>query len=538
MGLPFLVSKKFVLVIGDDGAVLTLVNKGVVESRVFAVSPALSDRRELTALIAKNKNVPIYLMLDTMEQSYTKQTLPAVSSLTIGKLVKKRLDRDFAASDIKGAVLLGRDTAGRRDWIYLFASAPTTNVISDWISYVSSLENKFSGIYMLPLEMENFVGKINKSAFKDKKDIKSWQFIITHNKTGGFRQVVIHNEKVIFTRLIRPGRDTLPDLVAGAIEQETLNTIDYLRRLSFGEEEEINIIAVVSKEIKTSLSNTKIRGKPIMLFTPAEVGGVLGLKDAAGKDDKFADVVIAANFVSSPPVLKLDDPKMRQANTLLMVYNLAFASIAIVVPIFTMYSGYMVFSIMSLNSDIKKLEDDKASIEKKWKDAQKSGEYSIDDSNKISDAITLHQQINQNVTPFDLIRDISIVHNSFALTKSLSWTYNNKQASGAASTPPQPGQPAIANINADFNVEFYNKVGNLEELFKTFDAFTTSVKNQLKDYTVEVSNLPDTVTFDNKEKVIDVQIKVASKTGANASAPAPAAAPPPPTEAPLSPGNL
>jgi hypothetical protein len=501
VSLALLEKKKFILIVGDDGAILTLVDKTKVEKRLFALSASLTDRREFNALITKYPNVPIYLLLDTMEQSYTKQTLPAVGSLAIGKLVKKRLDRDFAASDIKGALLVGKDDSGRRDWIYMFASAPVTPAIAEWIEYVASLENKFTGIYMLPIEMENFVKKFQKAAFPDRKDHPSWHFLLTSNKTGGFRQVILQNDKVIFTRLIRPGKDVVPDIVAGNIEQEILNTIDYMRRLGFGEEDTMQITAIVSAELKRSLTNTKIRGKEISLFTPVEAATTLGMKDIIGNEDKFSDIVLATSFANSSAILKLEDPRMQMANLFISVSTFSTVGMVAIVPIFMIYIGYMVFHIISVSSDIKKVEDDKANIERKWKDARKTDQYSIEDSNKIANVMTLHKKLSAIVSPLDIIAKACVNQRSYALAKSISWNYDRTVAATPGQEPPKQQEKAI------FNLEFSSKGQSPEELFRNFDTFRSNLTKDLTGYKVEISELPGTITFDDKTNIIPVQVK-------------------------------
>lgn len=494
--LPFLEKKKFVMIIGDDGAILALVNKNKVEKRLFAVSPSLSDRREFNELLKKYPTVPIFVLLDTMEQSYTKQTLPAVGALAIGKLVKKRLDRDFAASDIKGAIMLGRDETGRRDWVYMFASAPVTPVIAEWMAYVSSLENKFTGIYMLPVEMENFAKNFQKTVLKDKKDLSNWQFLITHNKTGGFRQIILQNGKVIFTRLIRPGKDTVPDIVAGNIEQEILNTVDYMRRLSFGDEDQMDVIAILSAEIKRGMANTKIRGKEITIFTPHEAANALGMKDVTSAEDKFADLVLAVNFANAKSILKLEDPGMKMANTLLAFNTLSTVAMMAMAPVFVIYIGYMVFSIISVSRSIRTLEDEKAGIERKWKDARKTDQYSIDDSNKIADVVNLHKKLATVVSPLDLIVKAAVSQRDYAMTRSFTWSYEK--------TPEKQKE------NAVFNQEFSNTGESPEALFKNFDVFRDNLKKGLEGYNVELSELPETITFEDKNQVIPVQLKIES----------------------------
>lgn len=502
--MSLLNKSKFVLIIGDDGAILIYINGTKVEKRVFSPTASLSDRREMNNLLTQFPSVPIYILLDTMEQTYTRQTLPAVSSLSVGKLVKKRLDRDFAASDLKGAVCLGRDSEGRRDWIYMFASTPVNNVISEWIEYVESIDNKFIGIYMLPVEAENLVTKIVKILYKDQEEKPVWQFLVTHNKTGGFRQVILQNGKVVFTRLIRPGKDNLPDIIAGNIEQEILNTVDYMRRLSLSEDEEVSVIVVVSEDIKKGLKDTKIRGHGINVFTPFEISEMLGFNEVTGKEDKFADIVLAVNFVNSKFILKLATQNMEKVNAIFAAETMATSVVLILIPVFLIYSAITVYSVFDISNKIKLEENQKASIEQKWKTVQSSEDYDIDEANKITDFVTLHNKFKQQLSPLEMIRKVSVSTIDYAMTKTISWTLDD---------PVEAEKEGVE--HGSFDMEFFNKGNGLEDLFVNYDAFTGILKETLKGYDAVISELPEKVSFDTKDEVIAVQVKVTTLTQEN-----------------------
>lgn len=500
--LPFLSDQKFVITIGDDGAILTFVDKGKLVTRLFASSPSANDRREFNTLLLKHPTVPIYVLLDSIEQTYTKQSLPAVSALSIGKLVKKRLNRDFAKTDIKGAMPMGRDKSGRKDWLYMFVSTPATSSILEWLEYFSSLPNSFDGLHLLPIEMESIVKDINKALFKADAEKKNWQFIVTHNKTGGFRQTVLHNNQVIFTRLIRPGKESLPDIIAGNIEQEIINTVDYLRRLGLSDNDSMNIFVIVSKELKNSLETTKIRGKSLLLFTPFEIGKMLGHEEAVGKEDKFADILLAMSFAVHKPILKLENPKAKTLDNLLLTYKISSIAVILIIPTLAIYSGVLVFDIAQLNSKMKNIEDKKVSIEKAWKDVKNTGEYDIDDANKITDAISLHKKIlDERRTPIDFLENLAAINSNFILLQSFTWNYDKDYAA----------QGKKEKVSSVLNLDFSTKDSSLDAMFKNYDTLSTALNEKFTGFSVEISKLPEKITFDNKTESLPLQVKLGSK---------------------------
>lgn len=506
MGLSFLSGKKFVISIGDDGTVLTFLDKGKLVTKLFAASSSASDRREFNTLLLKHPSVPISILLDSVEQTYSKQTLPAVSSFSIGKLVKRRLERDFAKTDITGAIPLGRDTKGRKDWQYMFVSTPTTPTILEWLDYFATLPNNLEGIYLLPIEMENVIGIVNKSLFKGDAERKNWQFIVTHNKTGGFRQTILNNDKVVFTRLIRPGRDSLPDIIAGNIEQEIVNTIDYLRRLGLSDDDAINIFVVVSQDLKNSLAATKIRGKPLLLFTPFEVTKMLNLDAAAGKDAKFVDVLLATIFSVSKPILRLDNPRAKKKDNSLLVYKLAFAATVAIIPTLVLYSFFKIYGILSLHSKIKNAEDQKANIEKQWKSVKNTDQYNLDDANKITDAMTLRRKIiAERKLPTDLLQKLAEMNVDFIKLESFTWNYDKDYMA--------IGKPE--KISAILNLNFSTKGGNIDEMLKNYDIMKTAFEKQYSDMAIDLSKLPDKLSFDSKTENLPIQVKLSTKDGSS-----------------------
>ncbi len=518
MQLAFLQKQKFIITIGDDGAVLTLVEKEKMVERAFANSASISDRREINVILNKYPNIPIYVLLDTIEQTYAKQSLPGVSPFTVNKLVKRRLDRDFAKTDIKGAIPIGRDTSGRKDWLYMFISTPSTPNILDWLDYIATLPNRFAGIYMLPIEMQNFMKAVNKAFFKGDAERKNWQFIVSHNKTGGFRQTILNNDKVVFTRLIRPGKDTLPDIVAGNIEQEIINTIDYLRRLGLSEDDGMNIFVIVSKELKNSLSSTKIRGKQLLTFTPFEIAKLINLEHSLSKDDKFADILISNSFANNTGILRLENPRAKALNTLLLAYKFSSMGMFVIIPLLILYSLFLVYEIISYNNQINEVEDQKARTEKEWKNIKNTGEYNIDEATKIADAITLRKKIlEERKTPIEIVENLAKANINFIMLQSITWNYDKDYNT--------EGKKAVT--SSIFNLDFSLENRNLDAMFRNYDILSTELNSKFNTYNLDISKLPDKINLDEKIDTLPIQVKLSPKDPANQQPGAPSPQPNP-----------
>ncbi|MCI5049763.1 MAG: hypothetical protein MRY32_05465 [Rickettsiales bacterium] len=298
--------KRFILMIGDEGAIMVLMSAGRVTKRLFAASPMPEHTAEIAELMEQNPGVPVTFLIDMMDQSYVRHSLPPVSRLSIGKLVKRRLERDFSPDDVTGAYLLGRDKDNRNEWNYLLISLANSVSLQQWLDLVMELPNRFTGIHLVPLEAQTFIREISNRVDKPRDtDEAQWKLLVAHDKVSGFRQIVLKDDVLVFTRLTQAG-DVTAGSIAGNIEQEILNTIEYLRRLSFQDSAGLELYVVASEDVCRELSDSKLGVSYMKCLSPFEISEMLDLQDAALTGDRFADVVLAARFAkAAAPAIRL-----------------------------------------------------------------------------------------------------------------------------------------------------------------------------------------------------------------------------------------
>ncbi|MFO0069259.1 MAG: hypothetical protein ACK529_03675, partial [Alphaproteobacteria bacterium] len=87
-------SERFVLLVGDEGAVLVYVNQRRVLRRLFAPSAQPEHVKTIVELLQAHPKVPLRLLVDVVDQQYVRHVFPPVSALGIQKLVDRRLTRE------------------------------------------------------------------------------------------------------------------------------------------------------------------------------------------------------------------------------------------------------------------------------------------------------------------------------------------------------------------------------------------------------------------------------------------------------------
>lgn len=512
----FFTKRCFVLIVGDDGAVLLYMEKNRVLRRLYSPGLDPQDTQVFKELIATDTKAPMYVIADIMDQSYIPQSLPPVSALSVTQLINKRLERDFAPTDIRGAILLGRSDEGRRDWNYLFVSTPNIPPLSHWIDLVAELPNRMEGIYLLPVEAVNIIKRLweifskekSESADgKQKKKSKSlsftpdkknasesppraeWRLLVSHNKVGGFRQVVTCNNQLVFTRLTQPVGEVMPEVIAGNIEQEIANTIEYLRRLSFRNDDGIEAAIIVSQDISRYLKTNALNAMhKSYIMSPHEAAEKLGLMHATLEADHFGDVVLAAEFGQTrKKKLALHTQYTRSLNKLYRICDFANIAAAIIIPVILLFYVLSGINIIETADDTDFSEKKRAQAQSLLSDKQSEIAAFPIDVERIADVVSLYEAIGENNQyPLPLISRFATLLSDKILVQSIAWDTANFLSEKIPEKP----------VKMVFKVEFLEQEQGNEEFIEDANIFIRKVKTTFPEYDVQHSRLPGIIQED------------------------------------------
>lgn len=474
---------RFVLFVGDEGAILVHMQGKKVLRRMFAAGPEPTNSRNFQETLASDPHAPIRILIDMQDQSYVRQTLPPVTQLSVNKLIKRRLDRDFSPDDIKGAVVLGREKGGRRDWNFMMISLANTPTLSKWIEMATERPNPFQGIYLLPLESESYVKKLI-DGLRQEASGSQWRLLVSHNKVSGFRQVVLNNGKMIFSRMAQTIGESLPDVIAGNIEQEILNTTEYLKRLGYQDETGLDVYIVVSEDIKKVIDPKKIKARNVNTLTPYEAANALDLEQAAQPEDHFGDVVCAAFFgTQRKPLLRLDTRYSKQLRLLQTGIFSIRAAAAVAASAIVLYALSGLWDTFDVRNAIDTLETRQSAIRRELAETQEEAKKLPHNIDRITDIVSLHEMFSKDsVKPLWFIRKFYPFLQKDALAQSINWTLNEP--------PPSPDGTDNRQINAELSLEFTNPPQQKEAYAKMAQAFFDRISTAFDGYTVTHSDLP------------------------------------------------
>jgi len=502
--------KRFVLFIGDEGVILVYTKENVVLSRQFVPDASEQNLLELSRTFEDDPDAPVLLIIDNMDQSYIQQSLPPVSSFSVQKLIKRRLDRDFGKNDIKGAITLGRDKAGRKDWNFLMVALERSPQINVWLSFVFDLPNRFQGIYLVSVETEIILKDLERAMGVPKGGTGSkWKFFVSHNKVGGFRQVVMRDGRIIFTRLAQPVGESTPAVIAGNIEQEMSTTMEYMKRIGYDPQSGLDITIIASDAVRAILDRTKFKSNLFDMLTPFELAEKLGIEGATQPTDQFGDVILAAAISSSPKhIMRLTTPESKSFDNLYQGYRTQRAVGALLVIGMILYAGAVCVDIISGISTNGELEETKIRNQRAFDDIRAEVKKSNLDVDKTGDVIDLFQLLRKKQTdPFDFLAKVQKIIKPPILVKSYDWSIEDK---GAAK-----GATAGQKTTAVFSLEFAG-VGNIEAFKVISQKILTDLKALLPTYDVAFTKLP--TRFSETEKMDMIFDEQAAATPATPTA--------------------
>lgn len=469
----------FVFFIGDDGVIVSHIIGGKVDRKIFFANAEPDSLVALTDLTQKDPGAPIYILLDSIDQSYQTQSFPPVAKMSVQKLVNKKLARDFASGDITASLPLGKEKEGRQDWKFLLISIVPSPSLMQWMDFILELDNQFEGIYLVPVESEIFIQKLNNN--NDTSEEKPvWSMLVLHNKVSGFRQVITKNGRLTFTRLTQAGSgDNSPLVIAGNIEQECVSTIEYLKRLSYSPDEGLDITIIAAPEIVEAIDESKIGDHNNSSFlTPAQAAERLGFEEENYTDNHFGDVIFSSFFSNNRkkvlPLHSTLSKKISLMQKLLTAVKLAAVILCLTILLGTAYYAYLWFDSFSDSTPIETSIEQSA---QKISEINKQAEILPDDIEEIRDSVSVYQSFaEQKFVPLNFVKKLSEATPGGILVRNISWSSSNNFA--------DRGNKKADNVRVDVTVDITQTTQTSEARINYINDYIDGLRIKYPDFSI------------------------------------------------------
>lgn len=483
---------QFVLLIGDEGAILVFMQGATVVRRLFAVSPQPDHTGAMIELLQSHPKASITILADVIDQQYVRHSFPPVSALSVSNLVKRRIERDFQSEDITGSIRLGRDKTGRKEWQYLLIALANTPMLQQWLDLIVEQPNEFKGIYLTPVEGQQYIARLHNMMTSEKP--LPWQLLVSHHKVSGFRQIVLRNGKLVFTRATQAIDDAMPAVIAGNIEQEIMNTLEYLRRLGFAENNALEMFVVASGDVKEALDIRRFQSGQGWVLTPLDIADALGLEQAALSADRFGDVVMAAAFARAKKrelkLMTAYGAKLAQ----LYAARIGIKLLGALAALALLGMGAMnLLAGVEARSGAKSSEAERQPLQAQLESVRKSiGGLNQDVAMKSAIMLTYDSYLKDGHLPDTFLAKFAPLLKPEVRVRKFSWGPPGSAISASGAAAPAAGNPAAtgAPVEVQAEMEFIGPFADVEALSKYVEGFLSQMRLAMTDYDIVHSAFP------------------------------------------------
>lgn len=473
---------KFMLSVGEEGTILLYFQNDTLNKRYFVKNKNSNAIADLKSCLAADKKAPLYLTLNHQEQSYALQSIPGVNRISAYLSIKTKMEHFADNHDINSAFLIEKPSKFDQNWYYLVVLSRAKHLIDYWLNVFIEIGSNFKGILMLPMEMSNIAQKILD------KNSNDWKIMVTATKTGGYRQVVMKNNKMVFTRIIPFTDDELPGIIAGGIYQEVQNTIRSLTKFDFKRDDLIDLCIVVQEDIKASLSVINFSESSVSMFTPYELSKLLKLELAISEKDKFCDTIILFHSSKNKPVAIFNTKETKE----FYLFNSFYLNSPRFFPFFILTLVIVnVFYLLDFSSNIR-VTNDLVIKEQLLSDQliNFSQNYSVKEMDEVYDFINISNILSKiEYSPLAQIKYVEKLKVPHVELKSFEWSYDEIKNS------------IITKLKFNFQPD--------KSIFDKYKKLQKRLINNFRTQTVSISNLPATLPTEEQNVGVNVEIEEA-----------------------------
>lgn len=497
--------KNIVVTIGNYGAVVALHEGNEIKNKIFIDELNDAAKEELKGIFSKNKSALIYVLLDTIDQSYKKKIYPSVRKSDLIRIIKRDLANDGDRESLKNYIIHNQKKSEKKQqasskWECLFVSSSNSEVINKWLEFLLEMPNHLIGIYMLPIETFGLFRLLKESLaaqskIRNKKN--DLYCLVMQNKVSGIRQIVFSDQGIVFTRVVNYNFEQADFLEK--YEQDIYSTFEYLKRLfpdlQIAELDIVNVFPPEAVEKIKRINNVELN---FINYTAHEVASKIGYSKILPQNSNFCDLLISKVFEKEKKILKFVTPKITLLNRFFSILKASYVlNLSLVITICSTIL-FSIFSAERIADHVEKAEIEKLSAMQEFtklkhvalEGSNTDGSVDSVDFEQIIDLGKMEELLGSTGGNFiEFYIKLKFLKNVNVKLDRFSYTLTGFN--------PKSPAPKLS-YDVRFGGELANKSGDIEDLFTEFDALLGEVKKNLGDSQIKYPSLPRDIDFNKK----------------------------------------
>lgn len=440
------------------------------------------------------ENLPVYVMVDAIEEDYRFETLPHAYGSDRDEMVGRKLKQYYRNTPYVTAWLMGRDSGKRRDDRYLFSALTNPELIGAWLQALTARGLPIAGIYLLPMVT---------AALPEKLDIKAPNLLMVAQHASGLRLTFFREHQFRLSRLTR-GDSGRAENRTRYFAEEISNTRLYLHALrSLTLDEHLSVLLIDRSDELVEVAANIARDNPSLECV------------RLGREELIARLGITESLLdASPytPYLHLLGLKAPQSNLAPASVTVGYKRYRARRAIYTgcaalaagggIWAGANLFQMAVLRGDAEDAARQTARLSSQYQEVTRQFPQAPASAENLKRAVEIAQKLRESVrTPESMMRLVSgaLEASPTVVLRQFAWKYGTTELESegaatsrpAAGTAPAPAGSALARRQSGvIEGEIRPFRGDFRAAINTINAFAGRLAKDPAVAEVRVTKLP------------------------------------------------
>ncbi|BCB25554.1 hypothetical protein SKTS_04400 [Sulfurimicrobium lacus] len=424
---------KIIICVTTQHAIAAVFESGKLGiCQTFAVSE--DGQRAFGNLLHAHPGIPVYLMVDSVEEDYHAEILPHASGSSRQELVRRKLKQLYRSTSYYTAWIQWRESDKRRDDHYMFAALTNAELLRPWLETLHVFQSPLAGVYLLPMVTQVLLARLKLAAS---------DLLVVSKQNGGLRQSFFQASQLKASRLALADQEHINSAVELAADiGKTRLYLNSLRLMA--REAKLTVLLLDTHDSMEDLQQ-HLQADPgfttVMRLSSAELSARLG------------GVPLLCPYALHMTVLGLQQPVNNLAPAIVtrnfwrhQQRRLTFAASAVVTAAALVWAGANLYQSHQLDNATHRLETEAQALQTRYVEITKAFPQAPASAENLEKAVQLAIRIKQDSrTPEKAMLAVSRALESspeIMLTR-LSWKFG-APGQGAGNTGVEVAPPAGA----------------------------------------------------------------------------------------------
>lgn len=408
---------KHFLYLTNDRLISLVWNGGAITSREsFLAADAISQSAR--AHIEKYVGLPTYLITDLVEEDFRLDTIPHLRGSDADAIISRKLSQIYRSSNLRHAVIQGREEEGRRDDKVLYHAVTNTDLIKPWLDLLEKVAVPLEGVYSSAVLSARLLKALDLQF--------AHTLLVTVVPDFGLRQTYFRDQQLKFSRITPMVYDE-GQSVGGLIAAEIGRTWQYLDSLRYFAGDEALEVCILAHARDQPMITDAIRKYPSLkcrFLDVEQVSTKIGLKDPPSSS--HAEQILVHTYAHTGLLNHFAEPQMRRfaifrkARIGLFAFTAAVLAVGVAGTAFNFFEASQILSrIDARESVVRNSQSEYQTIFNAMRQQKLASDVARDTS-----AFYKSQIRPQPAAPGALLSEVSTVIAEFPRVKLLGLTWS------------------------------------------------------------------------------------------------------------------